>query len=79
MASKVDRIVLDTNLWISFLISKDYSKLDQILFSGQCVLVFSQELLTEFIDVTNRPKFKNTFLTKTLSKSLKPLKNMLFL
>jgi len=57
MPAKHYRIILDTNLWISFLITKNYSKLDSILFSRQCVLVFSKELLTEFIDVIKRPKF----------------------
>jgi putative PIN family toxin of toxin-antitoxin system len=57
MPAKHYRIILDTNLWISFLITKNYSKLDSILFSRQCVLVFSIELLTEFIDVIKRPKF----------------------
>ncbi|HTA28334.1 MAG TPA: putative toxin-antitoxin system toxin component, PIN family [Bacteroidia bacterium] len=57
MPTKQYRIILDTNLWISFLITKNYSKLDSILFSRQCVLVFSKELLTEFIDVIKRPKF----------------------
>lgn len=61
MQGKKHRIILDTNLWISFLITKDYSKLDKILFSGQGVLVFSKELLSEFIDVAKRPKFKKYF------------------
>jgi len=73
MASKVDRIVLDTNIWISFLISKNYSKLDQILFSRQCVLVFSQELHKEFIDVTNRPKFKKHFSYQDVEKILETI------
>jgi putative PIN family toxin of toxin-antitoxin system len=48
MRSKVHRIIIDTNLWISFLITKDYSKLDEVIFSKQGILVFSQELLDEF-------------------------------
>jgi len=58
MPNKPVRIILDTNLWISFLITKDYSKLDGILFSGDCLLVFSQELIDEFISVANRPEFR---------------------
>jgi len=55
------RIILDTNLWISFLIKKDYSRLDSLLFSRQVILVFSEELLEEFITVVKRQKFRKYF------------------
>lgn len=58
MTKKSCRIIIDTNLWISFLISKNHSKLDSIIFTKQCTLVFSEELINEFITVVNRPKFK---------------------
>ncbi len=52
------RIILDTNLWISFLISSRYDQLDSLLFDGKCTLLFSQELLEEFIAVAKRPKLR---------------------
>jgi putative PIN family toxin of toxin-antitoxin system len=58
MAVNKDRIILDTNLWISFLITRDYSKLDNILKQRQAILIFSSELLEEFLDVATRPKLK---------------------
>jgi len=61
MAIKKKRIILDTNLWISFLITKDLSKLDKQIFTGEKILIFSQELLNEFITVVSRPKFKKYF------------------
>jgi putative PIN family toxin of toxin-antitoxin system len=61
MPNKSKRIILDTNLWISFLISKDLSKLDKIIFEKKAVLVFSKELLDEFLEVVKRPKFKRFF------------------
>lgn len=61
MRRKSSRIILDTNLWISFLISKDFSKLDELLFTKSCTLVFSQELIDEFISVAKRPKFRRFF------------------
>ena len=61
MRNKVSRIIIDTNLWISFLIKKDYSKLDEIIFSKQAILIFSQELLEEFLEVAKRPKFRRFF------------------
>ena len=61
MRNKVSRIIIDTNLWISFLITKDYSKIDKILFSRDGILVFSTELLEEFLEVANRPKLRRFF------------------
>ena len=61
MQNKVSRIIIDTNLWISFLITNDYTKLDEIIFSRNAILVFSQELLDEFLTVARRPKFRRFF------------------
>lgn len=47
MPKKPDRIILDTNLWISFLISKDYSKLDKLLF------YFSLSDIEDILDTIN--------------------------
>lgn len=75
MAGKPYRIILDTNLWISFLITKNYSKLDNIIFSRHCVLVFSKELLTEFIDVIKRPKFQKYFSQTDIEDILKTIED----
>jgi putative PIN family toxin of toxin-antitoxin system len=61
MTNKKSRIILDTNLWISFLLSKDFAKLDKLLLKGQVQLLFSEELLEEFISATKRPKLKKYF------------------
>lgn len=58
---KSKRVILDTNLWISFLISKRQQELDLLLESGAITLIFSAELLEEFLEVSNRPKFKKFF------------------
>ncbi len=55
------RVVLDTNLWIAYLISHRYRDLDDLIESKDVVLLFSEELLREFIDVASRPKFSNYF------------------
>jgi len=52
------RIILDTNLWISFLISSQYEKFDELLYKQKCKLLFSLELLEEFIAVAKRPKLR---------------------
>jgi len=61
MENESKKVIIDTNLWISFLISKNYTSLDEILFSGNCVLIFSEELLDEFLTVIKRPKFRRFF------------------
>jgi uncharacterized protein len=55
------RIILDTNLWISYLISKRLSKIDELILDNRLTILFSDESLEEFIEVTNRPKFKKYF------------------
>jgi putative PIN family toxin of toxin-antitoxin system len=61
MSEKKDRIILDTNLWISFLINRDFSQLDRVLLANSATLIFSDELLAEFLDVSQRPKLKKYF------------------
>jgi uncharacterized protein len=61
MQNKNYRIIIDTNLWISFLISKTFAKSDYILTTKPAVLLFSEELMQEFLDVTQRPKFRKFF------------------
>jgi len=73
MPNKVNRIIIDTNLWISFLITKDFSKLDEIIFSRYGILVFSQELLEEFLQVAKRPKFRRFFTTEHIEEILETI------
>jgi uncharacterized protein len=73
MQSKVSLIILDTNLWVSFLISKDFSKLDELLFQNEVILVFSKELLEEFLEVTKRPKFRRFFLKTDVESILETI------
>jgi putative PIN family toxin of toxin-antitoxin system len=61
MAKKADKIIIDTNLWISFLITKNFRKLDSKIKARAIRIVFSLELIEEFLTVINRPKFKKYF------------------
>lgn len=58
---KSKRVILDTNLWISFLITRDFSFLDEYLERGGVELIFSDELFNEFITVAERPNFRKYF------------------
>ena len=66
MPKQKDRVIIDTNLWTSFLITKDYSKLGKILSDKLVILLYSHELIDEFIEVAQRPKFKINFSTEDL-------------
>jgi putative PIN family toxin of toxin-antitoxin system len=72
------KVIIDTNLWISFLISKNYKQLDEIIFERKCTLVFSKELMDEFILVISRPKFRRFFTlqdTESLIDSIEEYAN----
>ena len=64
------KVILDTNLWISFLITKDFSFLDKYIENGKIKLVFSEELIQEFLAVSSRPKFKKYFADKDVERLL---------
>jgi len=65
------RAVLDTNLWISHLISKRLIGLDLWLAQERIRLLFSEESLGEFIQVVHRPKLRPYFSEQDLSDLLK--------
>lgn len=70
MPDNAVRIIWDTNLWISFLIKKSYSGIDSLLFSRQINLIFSKELLQEFLAVAKREKFAKYFSLANLQQTL---------
>ena len=70
MANKPDKVVIDTNLLISFLISDSYSKLDKFVQLNKIRFLFSDELLNEFLEVTSRPKFKKYFHDRDVANLL---------
>ncbi len=70
MPRKKDRIIIDTNLWISFILTGSFSKLDQLFNDDTIVLLFSAELLEELVDVASRPKFRRYFSIADLKSLL---------
>jgi len=61
MPKRKNRIIIDTNLWISFLLTNDFSKLDKVFVDKRVILLFSQILLDEFLEVAQRRNLKNIF------------------
>ena len=55
------RVVFDTNIWISYLIGKTLKELDDVILNKKITILFSDELLDEFITVLRRPKFHKYF------------------
>nr|NQU92649.1 putative toxin-antitoxin system toxin component, PIN family [Bacteroidota bacterium] len=55
------KIIIDTNLFISFLIGKRLIGLKQTLVNSTIELIFSEQNLLELSLVTGRPKFKKYF------------------
>ena len=65
------KVILDTNLWISFLISRKFDFIDDLLIEGKIKLIFSRELIEEFLAVAKRPKFEKYFSDDKVSDLLR--------
>jgi putative PIN family toxin of toxin-antitoxin system len=74
-ATKKLRVIIDTNLWISFLLTNNLKKIDSLISNNEITLIFSQELIDEFIDVATRPKFKKYFALSDLERLLIKIKD----
>jgi len=55
------RVILDTNIWVSFLISGHLSKAEALLRSERVTILLSETLLQEIVEVVQRPKFRKLF------------------
>ena len=69
------KLILDTNIWISFLISKNLTAIDDLISNGKIKLIFSTELIEEFLTVAKRPKFKKYFSESNLKDLLELFDN----
>lgn len=76
MPNPKNRVILDTNLWISFLLTKDVTKLDVVISNHNTQLLFSKELVEEFLEVTKRSKFKKYFSPADVEKILLEIHNI---
>ena len=55
------RVIIDTNLWLSFLIGKRLHDMLDIVSRSEVQLVMSPSLLAEILEVASRPKFARYF------------------
>jgi len=64
------RVIIDTNLWISFIISKKLNRLEPLLFSNNIRILFSSELIDELEATIKKPKLKKYFSENDLDEML---------
>ncbi|HPX77130.1 MAG TPA: putative toxin-antitoxin system toxin component, PIN family [Bacteroidales bacterium] len=64
------RLVIDTNLWISFIISKKLNQLEPILLIENTRIIFSSELVQELEATITKPKLQKYFSENALDEML---------
>jgi putative PIN family toxin of toxin-antitoxin system len=63
------RVVLDTNIWISFMIGKELKGLEKYL-NKKVKIITSSEQIEELVSVLRREKFKKYFLKDDIKELL---------
>ena len=59
--NKSYKIIVDTNVWISFLIGKNLKGLQKHIDSSDIKIIICDEQIQELIEVFNKPKLKKYF------------------
>lgn len=60
MPVKKIKVIIDTNLWISFAYNSFHSPLNKLLSEESIEIIGSYELIQELREVLHRPKFRKT-------------------
>ena len=55
------RVIFDTNIWISFLIGKQFDSMKELLVTAAVQPIFSTQLLDELLTTTQKPKLQRYF------------------
>ena len=71
------RLIIDTNLWVSFLISHRQDRLDKLMIHSETRILFSNDLLDEIAQTINKPKIKKYFSSHALDKMLESLEHFI--
>lgn len=64
------KIIIDTNLWVSFIISNKLTLLDSLLITQRVRIMFSKELIEEIASTITKPKLKKYFAANGLEEML---------
>jgi putative PIN family toxin of toxin-antitoxin system len=63
-------VVVDTNIWVSYLVGHSLAKLDERITAGQVRVVMSQEQVAELLAVLARPSIRRRFSTQDMEELL---------
>ena len=72
------RVVVDTNLWISYLIGSDFEYFLEILNHPLVENITTEKLINEVIEVTHRDKFRKYFSVEEADILVNWLRTMTF-
>ncbi|MBD3290750.1 putative toxin-antitoxin system toxin component, PIN family [candidate division KSB1 bacterium] len=62
------RVVIDTNIWISYLLGHKLSNLTEHIVNKNVKILFCDEQFTELLEVLNRQKFKKHIKTEHIQE-----------
>jgi putative PIN family toxin of toxin-antitoxin system len=62
------RVVIDTNIWISYLLGGLLQRIDEKIISKEVKVVVSDEMLKELSEVLSRPRFRNIFTAERIKE-----------
>jgi len=65
------KLIIDTNIWISFLIGKSLKGLQYFLQDNRFQIITSNEQISELVDVLSRPKLQKYFSKEQVIDFLK--------
>ncbi|MDR0833377.1 MAG: putative toxin-antitoxin system toxin component, PIN family [Candidatus Symbiothrix sp.] len=65
------KVIIDTNLWVSFLIGHNLSALKSWCKNEQLSIYICKELVSEFLDVVSRPKITKYITAQDIFDTLK--------
>ena len=69
-ANKSFKIIIDTNIWISFLIGKSLKSLQEYIDSQTVLIVTCNEQIQELTEVFKKPKIKKCFTPEQIGEFL---------
>ncbi|MBD2571104.1 putative toxin-antitoxin system toxin component, PIN family [Anabaena lutea] len=69
-------MIIDTNLWISFLISKELKDLKNLLVAEKILVVISEQILEEITLVTQRSKLQKYFPSNKVDELIQLLRTI---
>ncbi len=75
MKNQKDSSIIDTNIWIHFLLQKNSFRCDSIIYYYEVILLYGKELIDKFVAVVKRPKFKRYFKNEDIESVLLKIQN----